>query len=150
MSQYAQWIWVVVALLLFVGEIFTAGFVLSCFGLGAVAAAVVAFLGAGPIWQLVVFGAVSVAAVYLSRPFVNRISNPNTQEVGIDRVLGREGIVIETIDPAAGTGVVRVRSETWSAHSEDDQPIPAGERISVLAVDGAHLLVRRMDAGSAG
>lgn len=150
MSQVAQWIWVIVALLLFVGEIFTAGFVLSCFGIGAAAAAVVAFLGAGPIWQLVVFGAVSLVAVYFSRPFVNRISNPNIQEVGIDRVLNREGIVIETIDPAAGSGVVRVRSETWSAHSENDEMIPAGERVLVLAVDGTHLVVRRLDPGAAG
>jgi len=149
MSQYYPWLWIAFALIFFAAEIFTVGFVLFCFGIGAAAAAAVAFLGAGPAWQLAVFGFVSILAVFLSRPFANRISNPNTQQVGIDRVLGRNGVVLETIDPNAGTGVVRVRTETWSAIATDGKPIQAGEHIVVMAVEGAHLVVRRDDAGDA-
>ncbi len=149
MSQYYPWIWVAFSLAFFAAEIFTAGFVLFCFGIGAAAAAAIAFLGAGPAWQLVAFAFVSIIAVFLSRPFANRISNANTQQVGIDRVLNRTGVVLEPIDPDAGTGVIRVQTETWSALAEDGKPIPAGERVVVLAVEGAHLVVRRKEAGDA-
>ncbi len=148
MTQYLEWLWAVFAIILFVGEIFTAGFVLMCFGLGAAIASALAFLGVGLVWQLIAFIVVSVVAVAFSRPFANRISNSNTGEVGIDRVLNREGVVLEAIDPDSRSGVVRVLSETWSADSADRLPIPVGARVEVLAVEGAHLVVREIETAA--
>lgn len=142
MEQWIAWAWAIMALILAVAEIFTTGFFLLCFALGALAAAGMAFLGFGLAGQLSAFVVVSAAAVVLVRPLAMRISNRDTYLIGIDRVVGRSAIVIETIDPAAGRGVVRVGSERWSATSEDGTPIPTGAQVEVIRVEGVRLKVR--------
>lgn len=142
MLDWLPWAWVVLAILFSTAEIFTAGFFLICFGVGAASAGVAGFLGASVEWQFAIFVMVSAVAVVLVRPLANRVSNPNTHLVGIDRVLGKEGIVLETIDPVSGRGVVRINSEHWSAESTENQPIVAGSTIEVVAVRGTHLKVR--------
>jgi membrane protein implicated in regulation of membrane protease activity len=139
---WLPWAWVVLALLFIIAEIFTAGFFLICFGVGAAGAALAAFLGVGLEWQVAIFVLISSVAVVLVRPLANRVSNPNTHLVGIDRVLGKEGIVLETIDPVSGHGVVRINSERWSAESTEGRPIVAGSQVLVVAVQGTHLMVR--------
>lgn len=150
MEQWIPWIWVILALILAVAEIFTTGFMLICFGLGALAAAGVAWLGFGLPVQAVTFLITSSAAVALVRPLVTRISNRDTYLIGIDRVVGRTALVMETIDPATGRGVVRVGSEPWSARSLDGTPIAAGSQVEIVRVEGTHLLVRLTAARNAG
>jgi membrane protein implicated in regulation of membrane protease activity len=142
MSAWTPWIWLVMAILFAVAEIFTAGFFLICFGIGAGAAALAAFMGLGPAWQALAFVAVSALAVLLSRPLANRLAQPNTHAVGGDRLLGQEGIVLETIDPVTGRGLVRVGHERWSAVAIEGRPIAAGSTIVVVALNGTHLQVR--------
>lgn len=137
-----RWIWVGMALFFFLAEVFTAGFVLACFGLGALAAAVPAFLGFGLVWQLVVFVAVSTAAVLFSRRFADRVTGDQPQNVGVDRVLGKTAIVIETIDPHSPAGRIRVDVEEWRADSADGSSIPEGTIVEVLSIDGTRLKVR--------
>lgn len=141
LSDWLVWIWFALAVTFAVAEIFTAGFFLICFSAGAAAAALLAFIGLDPLWQLAAFVAVSAAAVVYSRTFADRISNPNTHMVGIDRVLGREAIVVEAIDPISARGVVRIGHENWSADSLDGSPIAAGARVQVIAVEGSHVKV---------
>ncbi len=140
--ELIPWVWAILAVVFAIAEIFTAGFFLICFGVGAAAAAALAFLGIQFAWQLVTFVGVSGVVVVLSRPLANRISNPNTRIVGIDRVLGQQAVVIETIDPQAARGLVRVNRERWSADSVDGTLIAAGTKVLVVAVVGAHLKVK--------
>lgn len=149
MLAWLPWAWVVLALLFITAEIFTAGFFLICFGVGAAGAGVAAFFGVGLEWQVAIFVVLSALAVVLVRPLANRVSNPNTHLVGIDRVLGKEGIVLETIDPISGRGVVRINSERWSAESTENKPIVAGSPIVVVAVQGTHLKVRPLQPATA-
>ena len=53
------WIWMIIAALFIIGEIFTAGFFLFCFGIGAAVAGVLALLGVSFGWQLAIFVVVS-------------------------------------------------------------------------------------------
>jgi membrane protein implicated in regulation of membrane protease activity len=133
---------VVVAVLLAIAEIFTSGFFIICFGFGAAVAAVAAFLGFAPLAQLAIFVVGSAAALMMVRPIANRVSNPDVTPVGIDRLLGRQGIVLETIDPARGSGVVRVGHEPWSADSIDGTPLAVGTVVHVVDIEGTHLKVR--------
>jgi membrane protein implicated in regulation of membrane protease activity len=142
MDGWLPWLWLILAVIFAVAEIFTAGFFLICFGIGAGAAALAAFLGLGPVWQFGIFVAVSALAVLLSRPLADRLAKPNTHAVGSDRVLGKEAIVLETIDPISGRGVVRVGHERWSADSTENRPIVAGSKVVVVSVNGVHVTVR--------
>jgi membrane-bound serine protease (ClpP class) len=58
---------------------------------------------------------------------------------GIDGLIGSEGRVRTTLDPA---GTVHVAGELWTAMA-DDGPIEEGETIEVTAVEGVRLRVRR-------
>ncbi len=138
-----HWLWAGLAVIFLVGEIFTAGFFLACFSVGAVVAAVLAFLDVGFAWQLGAFVVISAVAVVLSRPFAERITGEQTVGVGSDRVLGKRAVVLEEIDPARGTGRVRVDREEWRAEAIVGGPIAVGEWVEVVDIDGTHLRVKR-------
>ncbi len=137
-----RWGWLVVAMVFFLAEVFTAGFVLAAFGVGAIAAAAAAFVGLGIEWQLAVFILASVAAIVYSRRFAERVTGPQPEGVGVDRVLGKSGVVLETIDPLQATGRVRIDREEWRAQSADDTVIPVDSLVEVVRVEGTRLIVR--------
>lgn len=142
-SALLLWSWLVLALIFFAVEIFTAGFVLLCFGIGALAAAGLAFFGLGLTWQLVAFILLSSAAVLLSRPFAERVTSTGTQNLAGDRVLGKRAVVLQAIDPITNTGMVRVGTEEWRAESVDHSPLAKDSVVEVVGVEGVRLQVRR-------
>lgn len=144
MEQFVPWIWAILALIFFIAEIFTAGFFLMCFGIGAVVAAVLAFWGFLPVWQLVAFIAVSSLAILFARPLVNRISGDQANQVGIDRVVNKEAVVTLAINPAQAQGRVRVDREEWLAETVDGSFIPTGAKVMVVGVEGTRLRVRAL------
>ncbi len=64
-----KWAWLLIAMLLFLVEIVTAGFVLAAFGVGALTAFAVALFGFDLQWQLLAFVVVWAISVALSRRF---------------------------------------------------------------------------------
>jgi inner membrane protein len=144
MENWLSWAWVVLAMIFAIAEIFTSGFFLICFGVGAAIAAIAGFMGFGPLAQFAVFVIASAVVLFLVRPFANRISGPNRHPVGVERLLGQQAIVLETIDPAHGSGVVRVGHEKWSADAADSIPIAAGTMVQVVSATGTHLKVRTL------
>lgn len=142
-DNWLAWAWVIMAVLLTIAEIFTVGFFLVCFAVGAAIAAVAAFAGFVPLAQLATFVMASGAALLLVRPIAHRFQQgEESNPVGIDRLIGKQGIVLETIDPARGRGVVRVDHEPWSADSVQGMPIAAGTMVLIEGVEGTHLKVR--------
>ena len=142
MENWLIVLWLALAVILFVAEIFTAGFFLICFGLGAVGAALGALAGLSPTWQLVLFIVVSVLALLFVRPFARRVSRATKNEVGIDRVIGQPAVVLEEIDPLRGKGIVRVAQEEWRAESDDGERIPRDAEVEVTDVQGTRLIVK--------
>ncbi len=141
-QQILAWVWMVLAIFFFVAEIFTTGFFIIIFGVGALLASIAAFLGVGFVGQLLVFVVGSAITLFLTRPLAERISRPEPQGVAIDRVLGKRAVVLQTIDPMANTGMVRVETEEWRAESVDDSVIPKGSMVEVVGVEGVRLKVR--------
>ncbi len=141
------WVWMILAAVFVVGEIFTAGFFLLWFGIGAAAAGLVALSGLGMIEQLIVFIALSLVLFAISRRFANRFSNEQPPGIGANRLIGMEGIVLQSIDNLRNTGRVRVSGEEWRAESENDGRIEQGQRVSVNSVTGTHLVVTPIQGG---
>jgi len=142
MNPANWWIWMILAAIFVVGEIFTAGFFLLCFGFGATAAGLLGLAGAGAPWQWLAFAGVSLVAFFASRPFAERFSKKQPPGVGADRFSGRPCVVLDAIDNDAGLGRVRMDHEEWRAESETGEPIAAGTRAVVTAIKGNHLVVR--------
>jgi len=141
------WIWMILAALFVVGEIFTAGFFLLWFGVGAAVAGLVALLGLGMTWQLAIFIVLSLVLFAVSRKFADRVSGEQPPGIGANRLIGADCLVLEPIDNMANTGRVRVSREEWRAESETGQRIEEGERVVVGSIDGTHLVVKPIQEG---
>ena len=92
-------------------EAVTAGLVSIWFVPGAVAGLIAAMAGAGLLIQLVLFLAVSAAALAATRPLVKKLSAGRAVPTNADRVLGRTARVTETIDNDSASGAVYVDGE---------------------------------------
>lgn len=137
-----RWLWTIFAIVLGIGEIFTAGFFLLPFAIGGAAAAILAWIGANVLAQwLVFFGVSTISLVYLRR-FIGRQDEGEQPRVGANRWVGSEGIVLQGIDPNSGAGMVRILNEEWRATAP--AKIPAGTKIIVTQVDGARLIVEQL------
>jgi membrane protein implicated in regulation of membrane protease activity len=147
MNPDLWWIWMILAALFIVGEIFTFGFFLLWFGIGSAAAGVLALFDMGAAWQWVTFIVVSLVLFLVSRRFAERVSNEQPPGIGADRFIGEECIVLEAIDNANNTGRVRMDKEEWRANSADGQVIPKGERVVVTSIKGTHLVVEPLTEG---
>lgn len=139
-----QWLWSVATVLLGIGEMLTAGFFLLPFAIGAAAAAVLAFFNVAVPLQIVTFLAVSVASLWTMNKYARK-EDENTLPVGATWYINATAMVIEDIDPAQGTGQVRVETEQWRATTDIGRGIAAGTRVRVAEVRGARLVVEPME-----
>jgi membrane protein implicated in regulation of membrane protease activity len=135
-------VWFVFAAIFIIGEIFTTGFFLACFGVGAIVSGVLALIGLNPVWQWTSFVVVSGILFAVSRRFAEKFSKKQPPGIGADRFIGKEGIVLEEIDNVKNTGSVRIDKELWRADSETGEIIKKGDRIVVVRLDGTHVVVK--------
>jgi membrane protein implicated in regulation of membrane protease activity len=142
-NEVWQWLWTVFALVMGIGEIFTAGFFLLPFAVGAATAAILAWISAPVIAQWLVFFGVSLFSMAYLRRFIDRQDEGDQPVLGANRWVTRPGVVLEDIDPDTGSGMVRVDTEEWRATSP--QPISKGTRIIVVEVSGTRLLVEPIE-----
>ena len=136
--------WIGAVIVFGVVEAVTAGLVSIWFVPGAVAGLIAAMAGLGILAQLVLFLAVSAAALAATRPLVKKLSAGKAVPTNADRVLGRAAKVTETIDNENSTGTVYVDGKIWTARSLDGAVIPAGSRVRVQEMEGVKLLVREI------
>ena len=92
------WIWLVLAAVLIVGEMLTAGFFLLPFGIGAALAALLNWLGVALAWQWAAFLVASAVLLLSLRKFADRVTHEPPEKVGVDRLVGKQAVVIEAID----------------------------------------------------
>ena len=143
-TEVWRWLWTILAVVLGIGEILTAGFFLLPFAVGAAAAAVLAWIGAAVLAQWLVFFGVSIFALAYLRKYIVRQDEGDQPRVGANRWVGEMGMVLEDIDPHTGTGMVRILNEEWRAKAL--APIETGTRIVVTEVKGTRLVVERVES----
>jgi len=135
-------VWVVVAVALAVGEIFTPGlFFLGPVALAAAAAALAAALGAGAAWGAVVFILGSLASLAFLRPIARRhVRLPAISRTGTAALVGRKALVTRRVDVHGGR--VRIGGEEWTARPYlDGQAFEEGQTVDVVQIEGATALV---------
>jgi len=137
-------VWVIVALFFFVLEIFTNGFAVACFSIGAVAAAVASGLGLSLLWQLLIFAVLSIVALVTVRPLVMKLFYKKDEvcKTNGDALIGREGRVSEEIDPISGKGRVAIDGDDWKAVSCDGSVIAKGSMVEVISRDSVIITVK--------
>ena len=142
-SDMSTTIWIAAIIIFGVVEAATAGLTSIWFVLGSVAALVAAVCGA-VIWlQLVLFFAVSVAALAATRPLVTKLMKKDIKPTNADRVLGGIARVTERIDNDVPTGAVYIDGKVWTARSADGSIIDPDEMVRILRMEGVKLYVER-------
>jgi len=150
METYFWIFWTVLGAVLIIAEIFTTGFVLLWFGIGALAAAFAAFIGVNSITaQFLIFAIISIALTAASRTiFVNYFSREKAGgdlKSGVEALPGQIGTVVSSSRGALQEGAVKVYGSTWTAFPiEGEEPLEAGDRVIVESVKGASIYVRRV------
>ena len=138
MSYY---IYYIIALCCFIGELFTMEFSLTCLGIGALGAGITSWLGLTIWWQVIVFTVIASGCWLGIRPFLLRFIDKFTKHVNTpaEDVIGKEAVVEIAIDPAKQTGRVKVLGESWKATAA--LPLAVGTKCIVEKLDGVTLTV---------
>ena len=148
MDQIAWILWLILGIGLIIAEVFTLGFVLLWFGIGALAAALAAYAGLGLGFQFMIFAVVSVALTAMSRTiFANYFSHDegHTQKMGVESLPGQIGTVTAGSKGALNQSAVKVFGSIWTAYPADEETVLVdGEKVEVVEVKGSSIYVRRL------
>ena len=136
-------VWIAAIVIFGIAEAATAGLVSIWFVAGAVAALLSLELGAVLWLQIVVFLAVSIAALIATRPLAHKMLDKTIVPTNADRVLHHTAKVTETIDNENTTGAVYIDGKTWTARSEDGDVIARGAMVTIVRMEGVKLFVRK-------
>jgi membrane protein implicated in regulation of membrane protease activity len=136
--------WVILAVVLAVGEMVSLSFFLAPFAIGAGAAAALDAAGVGAGGQFAAFLASSLLLLAIVRPIARRhINMPPQLRTGTDALVGETAVVVQRISNGEDIGSVRLHGEVWTAraYDDDEQPFEPGQRVHVMEIRGATALV---------
>ncbi len=138
-------VWLGIAFMLGVAEMFSLDLVLIMLAAGALVGMVTAALDAPVAVQLLAAAGTSVAMLGLVRPgLAKRLQGGPDLQLGHGKLVGRQGLVTETIT-SLSPGRVRLGGDVWSAEPYDESlTIEAGETVEVLEIRGATAYVHPM------
>lgn len=138
--------WLIVAGLFFVGEIFTLGFLIFWFGIGALFAMIVSFFTTNIIIQTTVFLITSTIFILATKPLVKKFVNVKKTNTNVFSIIGKKALVIKDIDPIHSSGQIKLNGEVWSAETENDEIIKEGSEVEVLKINGVKAIVKLVES----
>ena len=147
MEQLAGILWAILGVVLIVAEIFTLGFFLLGFGIGAFVAAILGFLEFPFLIQFLAFVIVSTLMTVMSRTFFAKYfrHDDDSFKTGVDALPGKVGTVTIASQGALSEGAVKVFGSTWTAFPIDGETLLLeGEKVEVVEVKGSSIYVRRL------
>lgn len=141
-AAHPFWVWLAVAAVFLAVEISTGtGWLLwPAASAGAVGLVVLA-APLGPPAEVALFAVLTIASTYLARRYLR----PAAEKGGdlndpVLRLVGRDGEVLGAFEQ--GRGRVFVDGKEWAAVAQDGTTPAVGQKVLVVAVDGAVLTVR--------
>lgn len=138
-------IWVLIALVFGIVEIFTPSFIAMSIAIGCLLSALGAGLDASFSTQLILFSVGTATAFFTVRPLMLKFGHKSSRDVrtNVDALTGKTGRVTEVVDNAQATGRALVEGDDWRVISADDSLIAVGETVEVIRVDSTRLIVRK-------
>ncbi|RFU83245.1 NfeD family protein [Streptomyces triticagri] len=134
-------IWLIVAGVLAVAEIFTLTAALGLLGVAALVTSGSAAVGLPVPLQFLVFTGVSAVTLVFVRPIALRhVIRPQTERFGVDALIGSAATTTSEVTGLGGR--VRIGGEEWTARAYDETlVIPAGATVDVIEIAGTTALV---------
>lgn len=139
-------IWVIIALIFVIIEIFTSGFAVMCISIGALFGAIASALDWEFKWQILVFAIGTIIALLTIRPLVYKVFYNKTQEIktNAEAIIGRRAITTERIEGELHPGRVKVDGDEWKAISLETAPIEVGEAVEITALNSIIVTVKKL------
>jgi membrane protein implicated in regulation of membrane protease activity len=136
-TEHLWGVWLGLAMLLGVLELFSLDLVLLMVAAGALAGVAADLVGLGFPIQLLAVSATSLAMLAFVRPAViKRLHGGPDLKQGFDALIGEEGFTVAEITVHGGQ--VKVGGEIWTARPYDDTAvIPVGAKVRVYEIRGA-------------
>lgn len=140
-----HWQWWAIAMVLFGAEVLLPTFFLLWPGAAALVVGALVYFFPEMSWalQIIIFTVLSVIATVLGRRYFantkTETDKPNLNQGGKD-FIGRKVTLDQDIKD--GLGRVSIGDTTWSVRLEGDASLAKGNKVEVVAVDGATLVVR--------
>ncbi len=132
--------WFIACLFLIFIEISTINLVSIWFAIGAFFSMVLAIFIDNLLLQLLVFITVSIIALLITKPVVNKFKKNDVVPTNVDRVIGKRAEVIKKITPDE-YGEVKVLGAIWTATS--DTVLNVSDKVIVKKIDGVKLVVEK-------
>lgn len=136
----AYYFYLILAMICFIGELFTMDFSLTCIGIGLLGAALGVWLNLGIGGQAALFVCVSLLAFISVRPMAKKWLYMHTKNVktNVDALIGRTVIVLSAPDKDH-IGRVQTDGDNWRAFF--DGQAKEGDKVVVKKMDGNTLFV---------
>ena len=135
--------WLIVAGICFVIEIYTIGFFVFWFGIGALITMLSSFFISSIYIQTMIFVISSSLLLLFTKPLCKRfIKDDQTTSTNVYSIIGKDALVIENIDNITGEGKIKVNGEIWSAIS--DTNIEKDTKVKVLSINGVKAKVEKI------
>lgn len=138
--------WAAVTVVAVTVELLTPQLVSIWFGLGGLAAFIMAFFGVPFYVQVIVFTAFSVVLLFATRKMAKKILSGDKEKTNADALIGVKCVVKQKVDNIAGTGRASVSGLEWSARSaSDDVTFEIGEICTIDSIKGVTLIIEKAD-----
>ena len=135
--------WLIVAGICFVIEIYTIGFFVFWFGIGALITMLSSFFISNIFIQAMIFVISSSLLLFFTKPLSKKFIKENqTTSTNVYSIIGKDALVIENIDSINGEGKIKVNGEIWSAIS--DTNIKKDTKVRVLSINGVKAKVEKI------
>jgi len=140
--QLTPAVWIIAGLVLAALEMIVPGLVIIWYGIAGVVTGVLAIFIHNAYIQFGIFIVLSAVMVVFSQRIARKITHPEPEPVGANRMTGAVGLVVQDITPPE-LGRVKVNGDEWRAQA--DTAITHGTKVRVLTVEGTHLVVRPLE-----
>ena len=135
-------IWLIVAGVFLVLEIFTLGFLVFWLGIGCLLAALVSLITDSIIIQTTVFVFSSILLIFATKPLVKKFAEKDNTKTNVYSLAGKKAIVIEDIDWVSGTGQIKFEGQVWSAKTSEQVNISKGTEVEIEKIEGVKAFVK--------
>lgn len=136
------WIWITVIVVSCILEWLTQVQLITIWAaLGGVVALILELCGINSTVQIIVFFAVTLVLIALTRPLAKKMTNFGVTPTNADMNIGKVGRVTKVVDKELGIMRVKVDNSDWSATTDGKQVLPVGSEISVKRIEGVKLIV---------
>ena len=137
-------LWIAIFIAFVIIEALTTQLVTIWFAFGAFVSFVVYLFGLSFGAQVCTFVVTSIVSLLMTYPLLKKFKHGETHPLNADMLLGESGIVISEKVDEKTFGQVKVKTQIWSALTNNDV-ILHNEEIIVKDIVGAHLVVGRKE-----